>query len=724
MAAPFSATLAVLVSALVLASAGCDDGAGADADAGVDADAFSSVDADDDADLGPPCTQPCGAACCDAGQVCVRDLCIDEVSCAGGEPCQGDSFCEGGLCVPFGPPFQGYDEGCIREVEPLDSFELEVQCEWPGDFEIADAPGYTSVLCPPLVADLDGDGVPEIVFSTTDSGGVYLSTSTVRAISGDTCEPVWSSEPIADSHQALALADLDGDGAPEVCGRGGDFVPFCLASDGNLLWMGHDATGNAIAVDSGKLDIGLSVANVDGVGDPELVVGLSVFDGPTGELIGGRPAPDVGTMYWSGIIPALTDLDGDGRVEALTGGWVYDLVRQEVTQDWGRSQGHTAVAELSGEHDGPEVVVVSGGDGQVRVHASDGTLLYEHVVPGGGGGPPTVADLDGDGFAEFSTPGCWSLTAFDLDCVGIHADASRPGTCAENAVGEGVLWTVAGDDDGGRTGSSVFDFEGDGAVEILFAGLCWVRVYDGATGELKLSMPHNSGTGIEYPVVADVDGDFASELVVTHHGYDFGCPGVDPLMPEVTREPGRLYTGITVYRDRQDRWAPSRPLWSQHAEHFYQRNDDGTVPAVELPSWEPGRYNSYRQAHPPQDIEAYFIPDLTVGGLVAPACDSETRRQLLAASVCNRGTLPVAAGVLVSFRLDSPDGAELCAASTTGVLRSGDCEDVECTWEGVPIEETHTVHAVVDPDDDHDVVECHEDNNGAADEVRCPPLLQ
>jgi hypothetical protein len=84
----------------------------------------------------------------------------------------------------------------------------------------------------------------------------------------------------------------------------------------------------------------------------------------------------------------------------------------------------------------------------------------------------------------------------------------------------------------------------------------------------------------------------------------------------------------------------------------------------------------------------------------------------------------VAAGVQVSFRLDSPDGAELCATTTIGALHGGDCEDVECTWDGVPIEETHTVHAVVDPDDGDGVVECHDDNNDAADEVRCPPLLQ
>jgi hypothetical protein len=701
---------AVILAFVLGMGSGCDDdGADADADADIDAD----IDADADH---LACDERCGVLCCEAGQVCVRDACIDEVSCTGGEPCQSDSYCEGGLCVPFGAPFENYDEGCFRDVTPLESFEPEVQCEWPGDFEIED-PSVTNVSIAPVVADLDGDGVPEILFVSYGPYADDWQPTRLRAIRGDTCEEAWTSALSPAPWQALAVADLTGDGLPEVCSRRADGVPYCLHSDGSLFWEGHAADGTPYPV--GILEIGISVVNVDGAGGPEVVVGLSVFDGSTGVLSSGRPSPAATEWEEWGLIPALADVDGDGHFEALTGGWIVDLVSDEEPVDWGTSHGQTAVAELSDEHEGPEVVVVSQALGQIRVHGLDGALVYEHAIPGGSGGPPTVADLDGDGQAEFACAGNSFFTAFDLDCAGITS-----GDCVAEGTSDGILWSQPSHEfSSGFTGSSVFDFEGDGAVEVVYADECWARVYDGATGAVKFSAPHTSLTANEYPLVADVDGDFFSEIVVTDMAYDVGCPVSDPLMPEVTREPGRLYAGITVYRDRQDRWAPSRPLWSQHTEHFYQRNDDGSVPAVELPSWESGRYNSYRQAHPPQDIEAYFIPDLTVGGLVAPDCNSETRQQLLAASVCNRGTLPVAAGVLVSFRLDSPDGAELCAASTTGVLHGGDCEDVECTWEDVPMEETHTVHAVVDPDDDDDVTECHEDNNTAADEVTCPPLI-
>jgi hypothetical protein len=694
---------------LVLPCAACDDSPAADADADVDTDVDADADADADLDE-QPCTRPCDSACCEAGQVCVRDACIDEVNCAGGEPCQGDSYCEGGLCVPFGPPFQDFDEGCSREVEPLDSFEPEVQCEWPGDYDI-ETPSSTSVRVAPVVADLEGDGVPEILFVSHRTRDQVR----IRAIRGNTCAPVWTMERPYDESCSLAVADLDGDGGQEVCGGGarGDAgrVPFCLASDGTLLWEGHDETG---PFRPGGWDSGLAIANVDGVGAPELVVGLWVFDGETGELLRGRASPRVWTL------PSLADLEGDGHLEALTGAWVADLAVDTPPVDLGGWHGYTAVAELSAAHDGPETVVVNG---NIKVQALDGTVIYEQPVPGGGGGPPTVADLDGDGRAELACAGSSYFSAFDLDCTDIPASPEEAGFCAAENVSDGVLWSQPTHEmTSGATGSSVFDFEGDGPVEVVYADECWARVYDGATGAVKFSAPHDSATAWEYPVVADADGDFYSEIVVPHEGYlPQHCPDQDSQFPGAVREAGRTYAGITVYRDRQDRWAPSRPLWSQHTEHLSNRFDDGTVPLAEVPSWT--THNSYRQAHPREGGTANDSPDLTVGNLGAPECNTSEATQLLSATVCNRGTLPVAPGVDVSFHVDSPGGEVVCSATTGDALEPGACEDVSCLWEGITLDTDHEVHAVVDSDDEAFIAECHEDNNTATEEVRCPPIV-
>jgi hypothetical protein len=692
---------------------GADGGEVGDADADADGDGRAEADGEVGTDA---CPIPCGAACCADGQRCFRDVCIpDAWTCAGGEPCQGDTTCVDGACVPFGPPFApAFDAACAREPEPLESFEPEVQCAWPGTFVI-DSPTSTSVAVPPLVADLDVDGVPEIVF--TSCSGIDTTSGRVRAIRGDTCEPLWTSDHAAAVQQALAIGDLEGDGTPEVCSRDAAGVPFCLDRAGLLRWEGHDAAGAPVIPASANYwEAGLAIANVDGSGPPEVVACVMAFDGETGERVGGRECPPASGWTWT--VPALADVDADGHVEALTGGWVLDLVTDELS-DWGTSHGFVAVADLSPAYDGPEVVVVSYAGSLIRVQALDGTVVYQHAVPGNSGGPPTVADLDGDGQAEFSTAGNQFLTAFDLDCAGI-----RGATCPAGGAADGVLWSQPSHEySSGITGSTVFDFEGDGAVEVVYADECWARVYDGVTGRVKFSTAHISGTAVEYPVVADVDGDFFTEIVVPHHRAPISCPAEDPLMPGVTGDPARPMTGLTVYRDRHDRWAPSRPLWSQHTEHYYQRHDDGSVPVVESPSWD--GYNSYRQAHPRAGGTAIDSPDLTVGGVDASApCDigGDTPTQQLAARVCNRGTLPVAAGAIVAFYIDDPAGTPACTSATDRVLAPGECDDVGCRAEAVPLDVFYDIIAVVDPaaSGDGAVTECHEDNNRAFFRDVCP----
>ncbi len=680
-----------------------------------------SASTDARADIVAPDAPLCGDRACRANERCVRAMCIpDNGTCDATTPCQNDTRCVDGVCVPFGMANpDDRDPMCRRTPRPLDRFDPVIQCEWPGSRTI-DAPSSTSVRAPPLVADLTGDGVPEIIFPSWGGGSPYVVR--IRAIRGDTCEPVWTSSQSHYLDQSLAVADLTGDGRPEVCGRGADGVPYCLRPDGTLLWEGRDAMGARRPVEPAKNDVGISIANVDATGPPEVVVGLNVFDGLTGRFLRGRDAPTRGTWAWSSIIPAIADVDGDGAMEAYTGGWVVDLASGTMT-DWGTSHGYTAVAELWARSAGPEIVVVAPDESRIRVHAATGAVIFERAVPGSTGGAPTISDLDGDGQREFATAGNRFFTAFDLDCVTMLApgpDERR--RCPTAGATDGVLWSVATHEfSSGITGSSVFDFEGDGAVEVVYADECWVRVFDGATGRVKFSAPHESGTGVEYPVVADVDGDFYTELVVPHERWDGAmCPTVDPLMMSSTRPAGARYAGITVYRDRDDRWSPSRPLWSQHTEHWSNRRDDGTVPPREMSSWL--THNSYRQALPREGGTATDSPDFTVGGIEAPSCDTDARTQVLRARVCNRGTLPAPAGANVVFHIDSSTGAVACMTSTPTPLAPGACVMVGCTWMGVPLNEARVIHATVGAASGSRVEECHTDNNGAQRRVQCPDI--
>jgi hypothetical protein len=244
----------------------------------------------------------------------------------------------------------------------------------------------------------------------------------------------------------------------------------------------------------------------------------------------------------------------------------------------------------------------------------------------------------------------------------------------------------------------------------------------------------SSNTIFEYPIVADVDGDFNSELVVGSNTIAFSrnCPDAhDPLfdggtcstsdpcasdlhecVEGVCRAPRQSRVGIQVYGDRADGWVNSRPIWNQYGYHVTHVNDDGTIPATGAwrVNWtEPG-LNNFRQNVQGSAV-AIPAPDLTIRPDMGWSCD-RSPVQTFEVSVCNRGTEPVAPGVPVTFYAR---GASICEGSRTStILRPSDCETVSCTWNDAP-EMPIDVEVVADDEavGSDPYSECREGNNTA-----------
>jgi hypothetical protein len=700
-------------------------------------------DASDGDDAGCPAAAICGADCCGDDERCWHDLCVrDAGTCAGGEACLHDSTCVEGVCVPWGTPGVGeFDETC-RLTEPVDGFAPVVQCEYAA---VTDGvhPERTEAASTPLVADFGlPTGRPAIVIGT--AAGWALSDGTLRILDGLTCELLYSIGTDTAAGGAPALADITGDGRPEI---------VALAPEGGLIAFAYDAPADAFVQlwRSGVCDgaggrvpdttggnwmlTGPSVHDLDDDGTPEIVHCNAVFDADG--CLHGRSAS---WAHFYGQAPLLADVDEDGAPELVeaNGVYRYDAATQDFVLEsyWhgGATAGATAVGELGDFPlttlplvDAPEVVVV--GAGQVWVQTIEGDVVFGPVtLPGGGQGPPTVSDFDGDGLAEFAAAGGANYVVFDL------------------AEADGILWQQPSQDlSSAFTGSSIFDFAADGAAEAVYSDECFVRAYDGATGAVLFSQAASSGTAAEYPIVADVDGDFRSELVVPTNSYPIACPAQDPLYtgpacasaiecpPGQTcpdgfcRVPYVLSSGVRVYADVTDRWASSRPIWNQYAYHVTHVNDDGTVPATAAVerNWDVPGLNNFRQ-NVLRGLPADATPNLTARNAEAPECSEAELRQPLAAEVCNRGTLPVPAGVLVEFRIDTLDGELACTDTTDGALDPGACERVWCDWLGVPLSEAHDVWVVPDPPPAGPGVvgECREDDSLTfAAGVQCPPLI-
>ncbi|MBK8479561.1 MAG: VCBS repeat-containing protein [Proteobacteria bacterium] len=496
------------------------------------------------ADLGP-----CGG--CAEGERCVAGRCIEIQSCRHDNECSNDTYCDEGQCIPWGTGPKGdFDRSCST-LQPIGLFAPAIQCAWSGPPSGDRFPAHRNVLGTPLVVDFDFDGDPQqrhpsIVFVSYDgtdgkAQAEYCADGhhgVIRVIDGERCAQQQTVDPALGRIRAaaiLAVADLDADGRPEIVALRceGGVVAFTYDRTQQRFTQLWDAPHAASKTYSGWT--GPSIHDLDNDGKPE-VLSWGVVWGHDGRLLDDA----LGDLsYDAGFIPVVADLQGDGLVELTNGetAWQwregrwqpwkqYDHERGQVAfGDFG-TYGAEAAADDRQRLDGvPEIAVVAAG--QVRVQTLDGRIIFGPLaLPAGGtGGAPTIGDFDKDGRAELAAAGSDSYTVFDLDC----GKSWQAAPCQDAA---GILWTSRSQDHSSNvTGSSVFDFEGDGAAEAVYADECFTRVYDGRTGEVLFSQWRTSCTWYDNPVIADVDGDFNAEIVVsanancqTYEGNENGGP--------------------------------------------------------------------------------------------------------------------------------------------------------------------------------------------------------
>jgi hypothetical protein len=649
-------------------------------------------------------------------------------------------------------------------------------------------PNHDNVLATPLIADLpyDSGAAAEIVivsYNYTDGGAESARGSDVRyygvirILNGQTCEQHASIDLSA--HRVIAssvpaIGDLDGDGVPEIVAhrrhlapdRGG-VVAFKwneTSGEYELYW----ASSETNITTTYRWD-GPSLHDLDDDGFPEVISQGEVWNGRTGARLNpGQAAP----VLSHGVIPVLADVEGDGHVE-LVG---RDVLRwNRTTTQWDTAYSnvvagghHFAVADFgtineAGNAFDPTVFdgvaeVVSTGGAQMTVAALNGFVV---MSAGGitGGGSPTVGDFDADGRPEVASAGGNAYRVFDVDCA-----APAPPECA----GTFVRWIQPSQDlSSASTGSAIFDFEGDGQAEALYADECFTRIYNGGTGEVLYSAWRTSCTWFEYPIVADPDRDSNTEILVnSNDNCATVCPQYDPIHRGIPCEddaaclsgtctgglcrcgsstecddgyqcttalaadatggdvcrayhpPGTGLSGLRVLRDRLDRWASSRTPWNQHAYSITNvTNDAASIPRTS--EWQANHtdpnLNNYRQ-NVQGDTGFTDFPEIT-GALTQETVCANTGGQLtLRGTVCNRGARPVGAALPATFYRGSPvDGDVLCVSFTAGPVGIGQCLEVSCEVAGTISNETVTMVVNDDRGGGATTLECNANNN--ADQI-------
>ena len=461
----------------------------------------------------------------------------------------------------------GQDAPICEKKAPADSFAPQVQWTWtapPADPSAA----ITGSFITPLVGnftDDNGDGevdlcdVPDVVITSVQTfafAGLGLQVSSnMFLLAGDTGAQEVQFQGLVDGLVYPAFADIDGDGKVEIVTADTNARIVAYKADGSLAWTG-DQAGYRTTFSSGEC-VAVAIYDLDGDGNPELLMGWEVFDNKGKKLFGDPTnAAEFDGTYWC-VTPTAADLDGDGKLEVLMG---HETYRADGSLYWklpNFTPAHPQVANLDADPE-PEVFLTNK-DG-ITVVEHDGTIKFGPVRPTDPnpaancwGKPAVVHDFDGDGVADIAAATCTDYTVYHVGATGVTP-----------------LWTVPVQDMSGLATATGFDFLGDGVAEAIYADETQIYVFDGKTGQTNLTSPRTSGTLIEYPVVADIDNDGSAEIAYVSN-FSQGQP------------PGPT---LTVLKDAQERWIPARRIWNQYSYHVTNVREDGTIPKQMKKNWQ------------------------------------------------------------------------------------------------------------------------------------------
>ncbi|MGA9523477.1 MAG: FG-GAP-like repeat-containing protein [Myxococcaceae bacterium] len=601
---------------------------------------------------------------------------------------------------PEGHSWEPLLEVCAPPVEVGECLQAPAASQTPEVlWHHAAEDDFDQSISTPVVVDVNGDGAADVLatFFTAETG--VEGPAIIRALSGLDGRQLWKT-PLDAQHgpagaAQLAVARLVENRPLTVLAaeRDGTLAAFD-ATTGARLWRTRTSSGSPA-----PCQIGWGaplVANLDGVGTPEIVCSLTVFDAH-GVL---RWSAEGGTDAPWGAMVAAGDLDGDGTLEITDGRHAY---RHDGSLYWKVAEGGGGLAGIADflrspwdlAPDGvPEVVLIRDGRiellegrtgqrlvGPTNLPSSINSFCYsrEQVVPGRGG-PPAIADLDGDGSPEVVVASGECIAAMSL---------TRDSGPAQWTMRWGM---TAVDRSSSTTAAALFDFDADGTLDVVYAGETKLHFLRGDLGTPSFEpLSHCSGTLYESPVVADVDGDGSANVVVAVNTHQ-----ADALWCSFNVRPG-----ITVYRELEGRWANARGIWNQHGYHpsgvcdghdavcesSGTSNDPGNIPRVFPEPYSPEHNVMRANSHGPW--APLGVPNLRITHVVASAllCPEE---ESVMVRVVNTGQAPARAGTPMTLWRDE---AVLAQGVLSVPLRPG--QAVVVTLRFSPSETTRSPDAVV-----------------------------
>jgi hypothetical protein len=377
-----------------------------------------------------------------------------------------------------------------------------------------------------VIADMDGDGKPDLVVGDGGAHGVSLYRNVGG--SGSLTEASFASRvfiqtaPVSESPWEIVAADVDGDGKLDLleANRGNNTISILrnISTPGNL---NTNSFAPSVDLPAGDLPVGVAVRDMDGDGRADVVAAnlnsgnVAVFRnlGAPGSLSTNDFAAPMFFPAEAGAHSlVVADLDGDAKPDIATANHIADSVSilrnlavpgvidaGSFAPQFSLPAPDYALCVKASDVDGdgkPDLLVSSVFGFALSVYrnvATPGSLSAGSFAPrvdfglGGRGHTISHGDLNGDGKSDV-------VVDTEIESyVSIFENLSTPGSFTSTSLGARVDLSTGWN----AWGASVGDLDGDGRPDIAF-----VNSYDN-TVSLYRNVVSPAPEPVNPPVIAD-----------------------------------------------------------------------------------------------------------------------------------------------------------------------------------------------------------------------------